>query len=200
MSTLPELLQDHLSSKYDFDIQVSNPKKTDSNVETWKVSVRTRPVQRHLPAQRIHIDICSIPSYEKQPMTLLNPYGVDMGASGLIIQAQSLAEIFTDKLLAFACRPNRIKHRDLWDISWLHQQTIKPTLSLIPKKLDDREINHAVFKKIYESRLNQLDHPKTKQDFMQEMRRFVPNTTDPSIFEFITHLMRRYLEQIQSLE
>lgn len=33
-------------------------------------------------------------------MILLNPYGVDMGTSGLIIQAQSQEEIYTDKLLA----------------------------------------------------------------------------------------------------
>jgi len=57
-----------------------------------------------------------------QPMMLLNPYGIDMGTNGLILQAQSHEEIYTDKLLAFAFRPNRIKQRDLWDISWLHQR------------------------------------------------------------------------------
>jgi hypothetical protein len=37
---------------------------------------------------------------------LINPYGVDMGTNGLIIQAQSREEIYTDKLLEFALRPN----------------------------------------------------------------------------------------------
>ena len=46
-----------------------------------------------------------------------------MGTGGLIIQAESKEEIFADKLIAFALRPNRIKYRDLWDIVWLHQNT-----------------------------------------------------------------------------
>lgn len=65
-------------------------------------------------------------------MMLLNPYQVDMGTSGLIIQTQSREEIYADKLLAFTFRPNRIKYRDLWDISWLHHQGWKPKLELIP--------------------------------------------------------------------
>jgi putative effector of murein hydrolase len=55
-------------------------------------------------------------------MVLLNPYGVDMSTSGLIVQAQSREEIFADKLVAFALRPNRIRNSDLWDIAWLHQE------------------------------------------------------------------------------
>ena len=69
-------------------------------------------------------------------MMLLNHYGVDMGTSGLIIQAQSREEIYTDKIIAFAFRPNRIKYRDLWDILWLHGQGLKPRFKLIPDKLE----------------------------------------------------------------
>lgn len=50
-------------------------------------------------------------------MMLLTPYGVEMGTSGLVLQAQSREEIFVDKLVAFALRLNRIKNRDLWDIA-----------------------------------------------------------------------------------
>ena len=78
-------------------------------------------------------------------MMLLNPYAVDMGTSGLIIQVQSREEIYTDKLIAFAFRPNRIKYRDLWDIIWLNEQGIKPRLPLIPKKLKDRGHTKTTF-------------------------------------------------------
>jgi len=47
-----------------------------------------------------------------KPMVLFNPYGVDMGTSGLLLQAQSREEIFVDKLGAFVLRPNRINSRD----------------------------------------------------------------------------------------
>jgi predicted nucleotidyltransferase component of viral defense system len=71
-------------------------------------------------------------------MMLLNHYKVDMGTNGLIIQVQSLEEIYADKLVAFALRLNRIKYRDLWDILWLHQKGLIPRFELIPKKLQDR--------------------------------------------------------------
>ena len=52
-----------------------------------------------------------------------------MGTQGLILMAQSLEEIYVDKVLAFALRRGRIKNRDLWDLLWLKQQGIKPALS-----------------------------------------------------------------------
>jgi predicted nucleotidyltransferase component of viral defense system len=138
LSTMAELLIESLFNKYGLLVVVSEPTQDKSNVDTWKIKIQTRPEQKHMPAQRINIDICAVPSYEIRPMLLINPYGVDMGTNGLVIQAQSREEIYADKLLAFALRPNRIKYRDLWDISWLHQQGIKPRLELIPNKLQDR--------------------------------------------------------------
>jgi hypothetical protein len=93
-----------------------------------------------------------IPSYERRSMILLNPYGVDMGTSGLIIQAQSREEIYTDKLLAFAFRPNRIKYRDLWDMIWLHGQGLKPRFELIPDKLRDRNYTKEYFLNLFNDR------------------------------------------------
>ena len=117
---------------------MSEPVKESGNVDTWKLKVITRPQQPNLPLQRIHIDICAIPSYDRQPMLLRNHYGVDMGTSGLIIQAQSKEEILADKVVAFALRPNRIKNCDIWDIGWLKQQNITLPTNLVWKKVTDR--------------------------------------------------------------
>ena len=121
-------------------VKVNEPIKDKQNVDTWKIKIETKPKQKNLSLQCINIDICAVPSYEKRPMLLLNPYGVDMGTSGLIIQAQSREEIYADKLLAFAFRPNRIKYRDLWDIVWLHGQGLKPRFELIPHKIQNRHL------------------------------------------------------------
>lgn len=161
LSTMGEILKNSLNEKYGLKVSVSEPMKDVKNVDTWKIKVETRPKQNHLPAQRINIDICKVPSYEKKPMMLLNPYGVDMGTSGLIIQAQSREEIYTDKLLAFALRPNRIKHRDIWDIVWLHQQGFKPNIELIPKKLADRQISPKEFMKQFHEREKSLTTDST---------------------------------------
>ena len=125
LSTMGKILMDSLNEKYSLKVNVSDPIKEVRNVDTWKIKIEMRPQQKHLPAQRINIDICRVPSYEKKPMMLLNPYGIDMGTSGLIIQAQSREEIYADKLLAFALRQNRIKYRDIWDMLWLHQQSAR---------------------------------------------------------------------------
>ncbi len=83
---------------------VSKPLKTTGKVSTWKLTIETRPGQKHLPAQRIHLDIRAIPSHDPRPMMLRNIHGVDLGTSGLILQAQSREEILADKIIALAFR------------------------------------------------------------------------------------------------
>lgn len=175
LSALGSLLVERLRAKYDLSVTVSEPRKDNSPVSTWKISVITRPEQKDLPAQRINIDICAIPSYDRRPMLLRNPYGVDMGTGGLIVQAQSREEILADKLVALALRPNRIKNRDLWDIGWLRQQTVKLPLELIPKKIDDHQCTAATFLDALNARKRQLQEDKRLHSaFVHEMTRFLP--------------------------
>lgn len=175
LSEMGKLIEKNLMEKYNLSVVVSEPTKDTTNVDTWKVKVVTRPEKKHLPQQRINIDICSVPSYEKQPMMLINNYGVNMGTNGLVIQVESQEEIFIDKLLAFALRPNRIKYRDIWDIVWLHQKGIQPNYALISCKLDDRDISRQSFKKDFNSRLDNLSNEAAHQThFHKEMMRFLP--------------------------
>ena len=130
---------------------------------------------KHFPEQRINIDICAMPSYEKEPMMLLNPYAVDMGTNGLIIQTQSMEEIYMDKLLALALRPNRIKYRDLWDIIWLNQQGLKPRFELFNNKLKDRKLSKEYFLSLLKDRIQLISSDKNiKIEFHKEMNRFLP--------------------------
>jgi len=175
LAGLGGVLVERLRVKYNLEVEVSEPVRETGNVDTWKLKVITRPQQKNLPVQRIHIDICAIPSYDRQPMILRNPYGVEMGTSGLILQAQSREEILADKLVAFALRPNRIKNRDLWDIGWLKQQNVTLPLELVVKKVADHRRNIRDFLELIEERNRQLrDEPATRQGFIHEMRRFLP--------------------------
>ena len=203
LSLMGKVLIENLNDKYGLLVKVSEPIKDKKNVDTWKIKIETRPEHKHLPAQRINIDICAIPSYEKRPMMLLNPYGVDMGTSGLIIQAQSREEIYADKLLAFALRPNRIKYRDLWDILWLHQQGLKPKFELIPHKLQDRNQSLDYFLTLFNERKNSLtENKQISREFKQELRRFLSAEQVHQIIEkdnlwvFITYLMQDLMESL----
>lgn len=135
-------------------------------------------------------------------MMLINPYGIDMGTSGLIIQAQSREEIYADKLLAFALRPKRLKYRDLWDIMWLHQQGVKPRLELIPKKLDDRSLQQEFFRDFFKQRFDSLSQTKHEFEFKKEMLRFLPSeqiknsVEQKGFWPFIVSLMKDFTTQI----
>jgi hypothetical protein len=178
LAELATILTDRLQSRYGLPVRVSEPVKIGGNVSTWKLVIETRPGRKHLPAQRINLDICGIPSHDPRPMMLRNLYGVDLGTSGLILQAQSREEILADKLIALAFRDNRIKNRDLWDIVWLVQQGVELPLQLIPLKIRDHKRKQGDFLASLAARLTSLRRqPDTRASFMTEMRRFLPAAT-----------------------
>jgi predicted nucleotidyltransferase component of viral defense system len=177
LAELATILTDRLKSRYGLPIRVSEPVKIGGNVSTWKLVIETRPGRRHLPAQRINLDICAIPSHDPRPMMLRNIYRVDLGTSGLILQAQSREEILADKVVALALRDNRIKNRALWDIAWLTQQGVELPLPLISLKIRDHKRKTVDFIAALEARLAVLrGKPDVRADFMKEMRRFLPAT------------------------
>ena len=205
LTHMSQLLITNLYNKYGLNVSVSEPIKDIKNVATWKIKIETRPGQKHLPAQRINIDICNVQSYEKQPMLLLNPYGVDMGTSGLIIQAQSREEIYADKLLAFALRPNRIKYRDIWDIVWLHQQAIKPRFELVLNKLNERNCKGDYFLTLFSGRTKFLiENKKTEIEFQQEMQRFLSGDqinqiiNQNRLWDFVIYLIQDLQKQLKN--
>ena len=165
------------------------------NVRTWKLQILTHPGSQHLPQQRIHLDICAVRSYEPQPTVLRNHYGVELGTSGLIIQAESKNEILADKMLALALRPNRIKHRDLWDIGWLTQQGESCDAELVWRKCDERGIPRAEFITALTNRL--ADLPELQPAFNAEMGRFLPqqivatSLKSPGFWTYLTGAVNR---------
>lgn len=196
LMTLAQVLVERLQGKYGLTVEVSEPTRETGNVNTWKLKVQTRPGQRDLPAQRINIDICAIPSHEPRPMMLANHYGVDMGTGGLIVQAESREEILADKLVALALRPGRLKNRDLWDMAWLHQQGVSLPLALVPLKLRDHRCDTPRFLELLaERRQALLSEARLHDDFRAEMRRFLPvavvaeTVEQPAFWSYLTTLV-----------
>jgi predicted nucleotidyltransferase component of viral defense system len=186
-----------LHARYGLPVRVSDPVKSDGKVSTWKVRIETRPGARHLPAQRIHLDICAIASHDVRPMMLLNLYGVDLGTSGLILRAQSREEILADKVIAFAFRENRPKNRDLWDIAWLVQRGISLPQDLIPLKIRDHRRTPEEFATSLRERAAAIhQEPQARVDFIKEMRRFLPASTvrqvveNPSWWDYLNQVIQ----------
>ena len=172
---LPELLIKKLRVKYGLSVDVSVPKREIGNVDTWKIRMVTRPEEKGMPIQRINIDICAVPSYDRRPMMLHNHYGVEMGTSGLLLQAESREEILSDKFIALALRPGRIKNRDLWDIVWLKQQGVALPMELLKQKVTDYRQTVPTFLSLLMNRRDTLHGDEVVQaSFVQEMKRFLP--------------------------
>lgn len=193
LADLSHVLVERLEVKYGLPIEVSEPQRETGNIDTWKLRDFARPAQKHLPIQRINIGICALPSHDRKPMMLRNHYGVEMGTSGLIQQAQSREEILADKMVALALRPNRLKSRDLWDIVWLNRQGITLPVQLVLQKAMDRRQEFPRFLEQLQQRIMLLQSdPAVRKDFWAEMRRFLP----PAVFgenlgtdEFWTYLI-----------
>ncbi len=185
LSRLGATLEATLMGKYGLPVTVSEPMREGGNVSTWKLRIETRPTARHLPAQRIHIDICALDSHETRPAFLRNDYGVDMGTGGLILQVQTRGEILADKWVALAFRPNRIQYRDLWDILWLERQGNTLQSGLLMRKLKDRQLDRDEFQGNLDERITALTEDVThRRAFRQEMERFLPKT---DLRESISH-------------
>lgn len=203
LTTMAKALTEGLKAKYGLEVVVTEPIREEGNVDTWKLKIQTRPGRKDLPAQRINIDVCAIPSYQPRPMVMFNPYGVERGTSGLILNAQSREEIFADKLVAFALRPNRLKNRDLWDIAWLYQQQVKPALELIDLKLKDHRSPKQRYLDAFAQRTHSLSaEPAIGKEFRNEMSRFLSNQIvretihSDDFWKFLSNLMSAYQEQV----
>ncbi len=178
LSDLGRILTERLQTRYGLPVSVREPVRTGATVSTWRLIIETRPSQKHLPAQRIHLDICAIPSHDPRPMMLRNVYGIDLGTFGLILQAQGREEILADKVVALALRENRIKNRDLWDIAWLTGQGIDVPEPLIPLKVRDHRREKAELAGLLQARIEELKTmPGMRGDFLKEMQRFLPAAT-----------------------
>jgi predicted nucleotidyltransferase component of viral defense system len=199
LNALPDMLTKKLLLKYGLSVEVSEPRREIGNVDTWKVKMVTRPEQRGIPVQRVNIDICAVPSYDRRPMMLRNHYGVDMGTSGLILQVESREEIMADKMLALALRPGRIKNRDLWDIVWLKQQGTSLPIELLRKKIIDHRHTVDSFTALLALRREILQKEDVvRVAFELEMKRFLPSDVVSETLEnrsFWGYLMNLVLEE-----
>ncbi len=203
LGALGQVLPDMFRAKYGLEAQVQEPARKTRGVDTWGVKIVTRPEEKHLPLQRINLDVCAIPSHDQRPMMLRNHYGVDMGTSGLILRAQSREEILADKFVALALRPNRMKNRDLWDIGWLKQQNVELPVKLVPLKVADHRETPDKFIRLLRTRLKPLSGDRSAHaDFVGEMRRFLPasiveDTVAKSDFwQYLTRLVYEECDQV----
>jgi predicted nucleotidyltransferase component of viral defense system len=169
-------IQKYIQKKYEMEVWVNKPNEDkQGDTSTWKISIEKEANRPDLPRQKMHIDVCSIPSFDVEKRALINHYNIVVPTEGLLIPVQSLEEALADKFIALAYRARRIKPRDVWDIVWIKQRGVGVSTALIDKKLEVRNKTKADFTEELRTQVDKLlQDDEVRKDFNMEMSRFVP--------------------------
>ncbi len=169
-------IQKYIQNKYETQVWVNKPiEDPQGNTSSWKISIVKDANRPDLPRQKMHIDVCAIPSFDVEKRPLLNHYNIVVPTEGLLIPVQSLQETLADKLIALAYRARRIKPRDIWDIVWIKQRGINLSLDLVDRKLAARGKLKKDFTDALQIQLEKfMQDNEVRNDFNMEMSRFIP--------------------------
>lgn len=177
MTMLKQCIEDCLSAKYGPTVTVKPPKeKTGEGVKvsTWQVKVVTAHGRPDIPSQKIKIEVANVPSYTRRPIQVLQHYKSCSG-SAVIIGAQSMDEIMTDKMLALPASVVRIRYRDIWDMNWMSVRGIKPDAEMLQKKILDYGVDG--YPALLEARIASLPGIIESKEFVAQMSRFLRHET-----------------------
>ena len=169
-------IQKYIQNKYETQVWVNKPiEDPQGNTSSWKISIVKEANRPDLPRQKMHIDVCAIPSFDVEKRPLLNHYNIVVPTEGLLIPVQSLQETLADKLIALAYRARRIKPRDIWDIVWIKQRGINLSQHLVDSKLAARGKQKKDFTEALQIQIEKLTQDdEVQNDFNMEISRFIP--------------------------
>lgn len=169
-------IQAYIQNKYETEVWVSKPSgEQQGDTVSWKISIVKEPNRPDLPRQKMHIDVCAIPSFDIAKRPLINHYDIVVPTEGILVPVQSLQETLADKLIALAYRARRIKPRDIWDIVWIKQRGIALSKILVEKKLNARHKQTDDFRQALSTALTKLmSEEEVHNDFNMEISRFIP--------------------------
>ncbi len=180
MLRMKSCIADYIGSRYGLEVEVKEPKdmvgepeSRDIRVDKWQIIVVTAPWNRHIPKQRIKIEVANIPAYSREPCSLQHNYQfLPDGYADTIVMAESIDEIMADKLVSLVSCQTYIRYRDIWDLKWLKSRGAVPKTSFIRSKIKDYKIE-CYFEKI-EKMKSMLPGIVYGKEFQDQMSRFLP--------------------------
>lgn len=176
LSALKTCIEKALPQKYSVEVKVTEPKKRDSFVSSWRIRIDTSPERPDMPSQKISFEVAAVASYTKEARMLqLNYEGLISSYGDIVVQTESLAEIMADKLESFVCA-SHVRYRDLWDLHWLsrHASINREDVARMRKQ---KEIDYQEQERFAERLplvLDDLEEIVESEEFAQEMKRFLP--------------------------
>lgn len=115
----------------------------------------------------------NIPAYTKEPLPLGENYDfLPDGYASTLIYTETLDEVMADKIVSLPATQKYVRHRDVWDLVFLHRKGAQVDIDLVRRKIEDYKING--FLQMLENRIDSLEAIIHGRDFLKEMERFLP--------------------------
>ena len=180
LMAIKDCIEHYIGKRYGLEVIVKTPsslqnqiEQQELNVDKWQVAIVTSPGQKHLPRQRIKLEVVNIPAYSREPQALkLNYDFLPDGYADTLIMTESLDEVMTEKLVSLVNCQRYVRHRDIWDLRWLKQQGAQMNMTWLSNKIRDYSIAN------YTERLDKMwqDLPGIIHGdaFQSELTRFIP--------------------------
>jgi predicted nucleotidyltransferase component of viral defense system len=187
MERIKECIEKSVGARYGLKVTVKTPKppKADSTVtvDTWWIDIETAPENPAMPRQKIKLEIANVPAYTREMVPLRINYEVMQGMPSVLVNVESMSEILADKIVAFptsvsrvvngkaVLTPQKIRHRDIWDIAWLIGKGARLDPAMVNNKIRDYGVEH--YGKLLDVALSELASVVAGDAFKKQMQRFI---------------------------
>lgn len=209
MVSMKDCLEHYIGKRYGLKVVVKEPRELRNepeyeglNVDRWQIAVVTAPGQRHLPRQRIKIEVVNVPAYSRVPRSLRAHYDfLPDGYGDTLVMAETLDEIMADKLVSLVNSRRYVRHRDIWDLRWLKQNGAGINHDWLKNKINDYRI--ADYELKLESLWQELPVIVHGDPFKSEMARFLPFEVQERTFrkdkfcDFLVSEIREMLDDVR---
>ena len=172
-------LERYVGERYGLEVTVKEPTQValelrgkNVKVHKWQIRIVTAPGRPDLPKQMIKLEVANVPAYTRVPQLLKRNYDfLPDWYDNVAIMVETREEIMADKLVALVDCP-RLRHRDIWDLLWLHQQNTETAAELVRHKLVDYQVEHYATK--VDQLIERLPDIIRGKEFKDQMARFLP--------------------------
>lgn len=171
---LAEILREQMSDRYGlaFD-RIKEPKNAlqagNVSVKRWSFDIQVAALGS---TQKIHFEVCNVPSHDTVPMVLRPVYRQLEDIEPFTLNVESPREIYADKLVALGLR-KYLKARDIWDLQFLANRGYSADYDLVAQKIVDYQQTPEAYIAGLDAAKTRLADPESQKQFVQEMSRFV---------------------------
>lgn len=216
MAEIKDCVVSRIGKRFGLAVSVREPKKDKTHglvqVNKWMLAIETSPGRADLPRQRIKLEIANVPAYTREVFPLRINYPVLEGRHQPLVVVESMDEILADKLVALPSSisrrtdtgmeftPTRIRHRDIWDMSWLATQGAVVDADMVRKKVADYGL--ADFPDYLGRAITAIPIISSGGPFRDQMARFLPQDQHAQMFGiagYEKHFERTVLGQLSVL-